>query len=257
MTGSPYSGKSESSWLAVTRRLVGAHPLQLPVLRDAAVATWSTLWQTTLGEGQTSVRLSELSVPATVVGYFFEVLLARELGRRFPGAWRGNRSKEEKDLVYEPDPSLSIEVKTSGQLGLKVFGNRSYGQKASGEAPVKKEKSGYYVTVNFFERVLTLIRFGWIDADDWDPQQAATGQMAGLRQAVYDYKLLPVPGSYRRHAPIRLLEGVGETTDRRFAELGIRTVGDLLGFTGDLPRNLTRVRELNRQFIAGCDDDAA
>ena len=49
--------------------------------------------------------------------------------------------------------------------------------------PAKKEKSGFYITVNFFNQTLTLMRFGWIDADDWDPQEAPTGQMAGLKQA--------------------------------------------------------------------------
>jgi hypothetical protein len=197
-----------------------------------------------------AVRLAELDVPATVVGYFFEVLLARELQGR-DSRWRGSQSTDEKDLVYLPDPSFSVEIKTSGQVGFKVYGNRSYGQKTASNLLVKKEKSGFYITVNFFGQVLTLIRFGWIDADDWNPQQAPTGQMAGLKQEVYDYKLLPIPGSYRQETPVLLLDGVGPTTEKKFAQLGIHTVGDLLHYQKQLPSRLAHIVQKNRTILEG------
>jgi hypothetical protein len=253
LTSSPYSGKPESSWLAITQQLINNHPLKPQVILDAALTTWGTLWQTTVGTGPLAVKLADLRVPATVVGYFFEVLLARELERRDP-LWRGSQSKDEKDLVYHRDPAFSVEIKTSGQAGFKVYGNRSYGQKAASDLLVKKEKSGFYITVNFFGQALTLIRFGWIDADDWDPQEAPTGQMAGLREAVYDYKLLPISGSYRQQAPVLLLDGVGPVTEKQFAELGIYTVGDLLQYQGQLPSRLARIVQNNRTFLDGCID---
>src|SRR5438094_455826 len=111
MMPSPYSGKPGPSWLRVTERLVKQHPLAPDLLRDATLSTWRSLWQTTVGSGQTSVRLADLRVPATVVGYFFEVLLTRDLQRRAPTLWRGSQSKEEKDLFYLPDPRLSVEIK--------------------------------------------------------------------------------------------------------------------------------------------------
>ncbi len=255
MTESPYSGKQVSEWLATTRKLVESHPLDMDVLRDAVINTWSTLWQTTVGAGETSMRLTDLNVPASVVGYFFEVLLARELERREPALWHGTQSKEQKDLVYIPDPSFSIEIKTSGQAGFKVYGNRSHGQKSENEFLLKKEKSGFYITVNFFGQILTLIRFGWIDAEDWDPQIAPTGQMAGLRETVYQYKLVPIPGSYRRLTPVSLLIGVGPAMSERLAQLGIRTIGDLLLFERDLPGPLSRIRDKNRQLLELCTDD--
>jgi hypothetical protein len=150
MTSSPYAGKPEKSWLAITHDLAAKHPLKLAELREVAIVAWGTLWQTTVGSGNTSVRLSELRVPATIVGYFFEILLARELEVRHPQLWRGSQSKAEKDLVYVPDPSFSVEIKASGQAGFEVYGNRSYGQRSENELLVKKEKSGYYITVNFF-----------------------------------------------------------------------------------------------------------
>jgi hypothetical protein len=243
MTSSPYSGKPKSSWLAITQQLVSNHPLKPAILLEAALTSWGTLWQTTVGIGPLSVKLADLRVPATIVGYFFEVLLARELEQRDP-LWRGNQSKDEKDLVYIPDPALSVEIKTSGQSGFKVYGNRSYGQKAESDLLIKKEKSGFYITVNFFNQTLTLIRFGWIDAEDWDPQEAPTGQMAGLKQAVYDFKLVPILGSYRQQAPVLLLDGVGPATEAQFAAIGIHTVGDLLLYQGELPSRLSRIIRL-------------
>jgi hypothetical protein len=147
-----------------------------------------------------------------------------------------------------------VEVKTSGQSGFKIYGNRSYGQKAETDLLVKKEKSGFYVTVNFVRQALTLIRFGWIDADDWIPQRAPTGQMAGLKQSVYDFKLISIPGSYRQQTPLRLLDGVGPAINAQFADLGIDTVGDLLQFQGTLPSRLRRIIENNRQFLNECVD---
>ncbi len=168
--------------------------------------------------------------------------------------WRRTQAKDEKDLVYVPSPSLSIEVKASGQAGFKVYGNRSYGQKSATDVPVKKEKSGFDLTVNFHNQALTLLRFGWIDADDWRPQAAATGQMAGLSQAIYDGKLIPIVGAYRRHAPLVVLAGAGPASMDDFAKLGLRTVGDLLEFSGELPAKLARVKMANRDFLAGCYD---
>ena len=255
MTTSPYSGKPESTWLAITQQLVDNHPLKQTQLLEATTSSWETLWQTTIGTGALSVKLAELRVPATIVGYFFEVLLALELKRLAPAFWRGNQSKDEKDLVYIPDARLSVEIKTSGQAGFKIYGNRSYGQKSENDLLVKKEKSGFYLTINFFNQTLTLIRFGWIDAEDWDPQAAPTGQMAGLKQAVYNYKLIPIPGSYRRQASVSLLDGIGPATTERLGQLGICTIGDLLCFRGELPGRLARIVEKNKRFLDACTDN--
>lgn len=249
---SPYDNQPESAWRGITEKLLEAHPLKLPELLDAAQTAWALVWQTTVGAEGVAVRLADLRVPAMIVGYFFEVLFARELQRRSPTHWRGNQSKDEKDVVYIPDPGLSIEVKASGQCGFKIYGNRSYGQKSENALLAKKEKSGFYITVNFFNQSLTLIRFGWIDADDWDPQEAPTGQMAGLKPSVYEGKLIEIDGAYRQHAPVLLLDGVGETTAAKFAEVGINTIGDLIRFDGQLPARLQHIKDQNAAFLKGC-----
>lgn len=254
MMKSPYAGKPEASWLAITKQLVASHPLSVCELLDSALGAWQTLWHSSIGTGQTSVRLATLKVPATIVGYFFEILLARELERRHPGLWRGTQTGDEKDLVYIPDASRSVEIKASGQAGFRVYGNRSYGQKPEGALLTKKEKSGFYLTANFYLQTLTLLRFGWIDADDWVPQKAPTGQMAGLKQPAYNYKLIPIAGAYRQRAPLILLRGLGPTIVEECSRLGMQTIGDLLAFTGELPPRLSRVKNLNSEFLAGCYD---
>ncbi len=254
MTQSPYAGKPESSWPRITQRVVAGHPLKVSDLLDASLAAWDTLWQTSIGTGDTSVQLSGLKVPATIVGYFFEILFCREMERCHPKLWRGSQSKQEKDLVYLPDPSYSIEIKASGQAGYRVFGNRSYGQKSADALLAKKEKSGFYLTANFYQQTLTLLRFGWIDADDWIPQAAPTGQMAGLRQQVYKHKLIPIEGAYRQQAPLILLAGVGKSTAEQCGQLGLHTIGDLLRFTGTLPTRVARIKDFNSNFLNGCYD---
>jgi ScaI restriction endonuclease len=230
----PYLNESVSGWSKITAQLLEQHPLKMDTIRDVALASWAILWQTRIGEGETSIRLDEIDVPATVVGYFFEKLFARELERRYPSEWHGSRTKSEKDLVYLPDPSFSIEMKASGQLGTKIFGNRSYNQQTTESSQVSKvEKSGYYITINFYGQILTLIRYGWIDQDDWKAQSAETGQAATLPEEVYLHKLMIVPGAYRLHAPIGILNGVGPKKAELFATEGIETINDLLQYTGN------------------------
>ena len=101
---------------------------------------------------------------------------------------------EEKDLVYIPDPTLSVEIKASSHR-TQIFGNRSYAQKTS---TAKKSKSGFYLAVNFEGFTTTRksglrinrIRFGWIDHEDWSGQKAATGQQARLSPDVERAKLI-------------------------------------------------------------------
>jgi len=170
-----------------------------------------------------------------VIGYFFEVLFAKELQNRYPDDWRGNLTEDEKDLVCIKQPNLSVEIKSSGQLGDRVYGNRSYGQKVVNTELAKKEKSGFYITANFFRRTLTLLRFGWIDASDWKSQKSPTGQMAGLPDSVYQHKLVLIDGDYRLDAPVDFLNGVGRKTAERFKAMGICTIRELLRYRGEFP----------------------
>lgn len=242
---SPYNSLPTERWREKTDELIEQYPLSLDEVRSAATRAWNLLWQTTIGEGEAAIRLTELDVPATVVGYFFEKLLAKELENRHPGEWRGSTSKSEKDLVHLPDRRYSTEIKSSGQPGTKVYGNRSYGKAPRGAGlETKPEKSGYYITVNFYETRLTLLRLGWIDFEDWSPQAAESGQAASLNEDVYRYKLVEIPGDYRRHASVRSLPGVGEKREAFFAQEGVETVEHLLNYSGEN----TMILELKEKF---------
>jgi hypothetical protein len=212
-------------------------------ISNRARYSWGTLWLTKIGEGETAIPIAELDVPAMVAGFFFEKLFARELQLRFPSNWRGGRSKDEKDLVFLPNSFFSTEMKTSGQLGTKIYGNRSYGQKAEAESLVTKtEKSGYYISVNFYGKTLTLIRFGWIDEFDWKPQASSTGQAASLPIEVYQNKLIEIPGDYRLSAPVGILEGIGRKRIEIFAKENVKTIQELLDYEGKNKAIISRSR---------------
>ena len=78
--------------------------------------------------------------------------------------------------------------------------------------------------------------------------------MAALKQEVYDYKLIPVAGAYRRAGPVRLLDGVGGKAELELAAHGVRTIGDLIDRQSTLPHKLGKIVNQNQAFLAGCHD---
>jgi hypothetical protein len=232
MVISPYAGKPLSSWLQITDSLIAEHPISPQEILVVAMLSWDRLWTSQIGG---KISLDEVELPATVVGYFFQKLFAHELKSRYPNIWKGEELKSDKDLVNIQNPYFSTEMKSSGQLGYALFGNRSYNQIAKSSGMSGKDKSGFYITMNFYQKTITLLRFGWIDQDDWIPQGAATGQAAVLKQEVYKYKLLEINGSYRNASPIELLNGIGSKSVVPFHNEGIYTFGDLKAYSGSTP----------------------
>lgn len=232
---SPYYRLPVDQWASVTRQLVQAHPLTPGLIHDAAMISWKRLWSTWVGDEEVGFPISEIDPPATVIGYMFEKLFAKELAVRLPGAWRGGRGSE-KDLHCIRDEWLSVEMKASGQLGDRIYGNRSYAQVLENTDAAKKDKSGFYITVNFCGQTLTLLRFGWIDSWDWQAQRSSTGQMAGLPPEVYQYKLLRIDGPYLLDGPVQLVEGVGDKAAEELFACGVRTIKDLIHASNLPPR---------------------
>lgn len=224
---SPYEGVPVEQWQAITQRLVAEHPLSTETIREAALEAWAQLWTLRIGDRDTGFALVDLNPPAQIVGYLFEKLFARELARRLPGNWLGGVGSQ-KDVHCLTDGTKSIELKSSGQLGFKVYGNRSYGQQVANQGAEKKDKSGYYITTNFYGKSLSLLRFGWIDSSDWKAQTAQTGQMAGLPDDVYRYKLIPIRGSYELRAPVGLVKGIGPGAVLALEAAGVRTIADFV-----------------------------
>ncbi|MFO0408550.1 MAG: ScaI family restriction endonuclease, partial [Dolichospermum sp.] len=129
-----------------------------------------------------------------------------ELSGKYPQLWRREKDTTEKDLVYIPNDNFSIEIKTSSSPR-NIFGNRSYAQKST-TGKTKKSKSGYYLVINF-EKIekkrqqidnlslvnpkIKLVRFGWIDEEDWQGQESETGQQSSISPDVKKFKLIQLP----------------------------------------------------------------
>ena len=190
---SPYDNVPTDRWRAITHELVAAHPLDHAEVIDVVLDCWNAILKTKIG-GKAKVGVHIFPRPQ-VMGTFLHELIPLEYADRYPGTWRREEEADEKDLVYVPDDSLSVEIKTSSNK-YQVFGNRSYVQTGS---KVKKDKSGYYLTINFdkFGQAgrrpeVRVIHFGWLDESDWIGQASPTGQQARLPRSIYGNKLLRI-----------------------------------------------------------------
>lgn len=192
---SPYENLAVSEWHERTLELIAQHPLDPNEIFEVVHEVWSSIFDSGIGSKPFKIG-KELFPRPQVMGFFLHELIPLEFGYRYPGVWRREETTDEKDLVYVPDTNYSVEIKTSSSKN-KIYGNRSYAQKTSKS---KKSKSGYYLAINFqkttktiIEPQITLVRFGWLDHDDWIGQAAASGQQARLSSDVESYKLLTLP----------------------------------------------------------------
>jgi len=196
MVASPYKGVPRERWKKVTLELVKTHPLKTHEIVEVVLAAWDSIFESKLGTKGFTIGKHIYPKPQ-IMGFLLHELIPLEFAARYPRKWKGDKSGDEKDLVYIPDNNYSVEIKTSSDKA-HIFGNRSFAQ---GTSSAKKSKSGYYLAINFekfnTENVkpkLTLIRFGWLDHSDWMGQKAASGQQARLEGFVEENKLC---GLYR------------------------------------------------------------
>lgn len=194
---SPYDGLPVSQWREKTLALIEQHPLDPNELYDVVMQSWTSIFQSSLGEREFHIGVDVFPSPQ-IMGFFLHEFVPLEFERRYPGIWRKERDSSDKDIVYVSDIAYSVEIKTSTHPS-KIFGNRSYAQEATKRAS-KKSKSGYYLAINFdkFGKTTSLpqilrVRFGWLDHSDWQGQEAATGQQANLSEDVERNKLLELP----------------------------------------------------------------
>lgn len=183
MSRSPYFGVAKSQWLRTTKRLIAKHPLEPKEIVEVVTGAWDAIFESRIGPKGFQVGRHIFPKPQ-IMAFFLHELIPLEFAARYPTLWRPERSASDKDLVYIPDETLSVEIKTSSHP-TQIFGNRSYAQERRSSS--KKEKSGFYLAVNFdkFRKDLAApgvrkIRFGWLDHSDWVGQSAATGQQARL-----------------------------------------------------------------------------
>ena len=188
---SPYMNKDVSIWSNITENLIQNHPLEVDDIISAVLESWDKILNTKIGG---ELKIGEDIFPSPqIMGNYLHELIPVVLSKKYPGIWRKEAIKEDKDLVYIPNNDYSIEIKTSSNKN-NLYGNRSYGQEES-ENTSGKSKSGFYIGVNFEDikkinppKILK-IRFGWIDHSDWKAQKSATGQQASLSIPARDNKM--------------------------------------------------------------------
>ncbi|MBF8265440.1 MAG: restriction endonuclease [Dehalococcoidia bacterium] len=189
---SPYKGKNQNEWLAVTKHLITKHPLSTKEIKEVVLESWKEIFRSTIGKKNYRIGKDIFPKPQ-IMGFFLHEIIALEFERRYPKEWRKEKLAKDKDLIYIRDDKFSIEIKTSSNPK-SIFGNRSYAQESSKD---KKSKSGYYLAINFEKCTVENIkpkilkaRFGWLDHEDWMGQKAATGQQSRLSSQVENLKLI-------------------------------------------------------------------
>lgn len=190
---SPYDGYSIEQWPLVTKELIENHPLKPDFLVHVVLSSWDAILKTKIAD-----RISiahDVKPKPQIMGFFLHEVVAHTIQMHLPSEWRKELTASDKDVVCISNPEYSIEIKTSSNKS-KIFGNRSYAQETTSD---KKSKSSYYLAINFeqFNETnilpkIRLIRFGWIDHEDWMGQAAASGQQARLSTDVETKKLLTI-----------------------------------------------------------------
>jgi hypothetical protein len=191
---SPYKNKTTINWLEITKGLIDKHPLSIKEIKEVVLWSWDQIFCSKIGSKPYFIGKDIFPKPQ-IMGFFLHEIIPLEFENRYTGKWRTEKSATDKDLIYIPDNSFSIEIKTSSNPS-SIFGNRSYSQESS---KGKKSKSGYYLAINFekfsdenLNPKIIQIRFGWLDHEDWMGQKAATGQQSRLSREVENFKLIRI-----------------------------------------------------------------
>lgn len=106
----PYVGLHRRRWEAKTQELLANHPLEVEEVVEVVLSCWNVIFETSIG-GKARIGVHIFPRPQ-IMGMFLHELIPLEFAERYPGIWRREQSVDEKDLVYIPDPSQSVEIKT-------------------------------------------------------------------------------------------------------------------------------------------------
>lgn len=187
---SPYENIPEEKWLAVTKKLINNHPLKDEIV-NVVIKSWDDIFESQIG----SFSIGKDIFPSPqIMSFFLHELVAHYLSLKFPDTYKVGEAKKEKDIHNIKKPNMGIEIKASSDKK-HIFANRSYAQPSSDNE--MKDKNGYYIAINFEKFTatrkhpqITMIRFGYLEHEDWIAQKASTGQQARLRKEAYEYKLI-------------------------------------------------------------------
>lgn len=181
---SPYDNIPASEWIIKTKELVHNHPLS-PVIVDLCLKSWQSIINGKINT-YLNLLLKQMTISPQATGALLHDIIPEYVSRNIKGFRKG--AGNEKDIVCVYNDLFSLEVKTSSQKS--IYGNRSYAKSEFG-----KDKSGYYLTINFEKidnnnpRILA-IKMGWLDHSDWIGQRSETGQQASLTKEAKSVKLI-------------------------------------------------------------------
>lgn len=203
---SPYNNQEEKNWKKITEKLIEDHPLSKKQIVDAVLISWKQLFQSKIGP--LSIGKQIFPTPQIMSNIIHE-LIPYNLAENVGSDYRVGTTKTEKDIVYEPNSTYSVEVKASSSKN-DIYANRSYAQPSLDSDT--KDKNGFYIGVNFekfqiledgdyrkveFDNegniiypIITQIKFGYLEHTDWIPQASAKGQQARLTKESKKFKLI-------------------------------------------------------------------
>jgi len=203
---SPYNNQEEKNWEKITEKLIEDHPLSKKQIVDAVLTSWKQIFQSKIGP--LSIGKQIFPTPQIMSNIIHE-LIPYNLAENVGSDYRVGITKTEKDIVYEPNSTYSVEVKASSSKN-DIYANRSYAQPSLDSDT--KDKNGFYIGVNFekfqilengdyrkveFDNegniiypIITQIKFGYLEHTDWIPQASAKGQQARLTKESKKFKLI-------------------------------------------------------------------
>lgn len=155
------------------------------------------------------IKLSDLELHGSAYGGLIDRILSNLIVKN-ELYWEKPTKKNQKDIVYKKNINYSVEIKSCGQKNTKVFGNASSNLYKKN----KEEKSmdGYYITINYYKGDLYLIRFGWLDKEDWKSQDKG-GQQARITDFAYQNKLKILYDDYILNTPLQLINRINIEKD--------------------------------------------
>lgn len=233
---SPYWNKnSEDEKKNVRDKLLKDYPIKEKELIHNCKQAWEIIKKIEIDILGNKINLVDLELHGSIYGGLIDTVLREVIIKSDESKWMRPNLKVDKDVIYIDDNKKSLEIKSGGQKNTQVFGNRSSNLEEKNE---QKSMAGYYITINYYNKELYLIRFGWLDEEDWIGQVDG-GQQAKISEDAYELKLKILYGSYLMNTPTDLLLGYNlNKDDNKLKDDGkvlkaLGNIGNLIKYTGD------------------------
>lgn len=239
---SPYEGLKqgkeiidENRFLEVTNKLIKDYPLNEEQMISLCTKAWNIIKEMNIKILEKEYKLVDLHLHGSTYGGLIDIALRELIVQSDESKWDRPVSKADKDVINKQDKKFSLEIKSGGQSNTHVFGNRSSNLEGKNE---QKSMAGYYITLNYYNDAMYLIRFGWLDKEDWK-EQVEGGQQAKIEESAYKFNLNILYGRYLMDTPTDLLLGYNLSKDyENLTEddkilISLKNIGNLIKYHGD------------------------